>query len=157
MIRYLVIGVITCACGVPAGAWAQDQERVADLPMLNLRMTAVAGALWQTPVQRMPPTRGSLLPPLYVSLIGLEAYDGYSTTRALKHGATESNALLSPVVGNSPALWAVKGAATFASIYAAERLWRRGHRGQAIVVMVVSNGVMAAVAASNASVLRAQH
>ena len=42
------------------------------------------------------------------------------------------------------------------SIYVAERLWRGHHRGQAIAMMVVSNGIMAAVAASNASIIRSQ-
>jgi hypothetical protein len=54
------------------------------------------------------------------------------------------------------ALWVAKGGAAFLSIYTAERLWRRHHRGEAIAVMVISNGIMAAVAASNASVIRNQ-
>jgi hypothetical protein len=97
-----------------------------------------------------------VLPSLYVSLIGLEAYDGYSTTRGLRHGALESNTFMRGLAAKPAALWAVKGGATFVSIYMAERLWRKNRRGQAIALMVVTNGLMAAVAANNASVLHAQ-
>jgi hypothetical protein len=63
---------------------------------------------------------------------------------------------MSGLASHPGALWAVKGGAAFISIYAAERLWRQHRRGQAIAMMAVSNGLMVAVAASNASVLRAQ-
>jgi len=119
-------------------------------------MTAPAGGLWQTPVQWVPPTRGGVLPSLYVGLIGLEAYDGYSTTRGLKHGAVESNTLLRRLAAHPSALWAVKGGAPSVSIYMAERLWRQNHRGRAVALMVITNGLMAAVALNNASVLQAQ-
>ncbi len=102
------------------------------------------------------PTRPSMLPLLYASFIGLEAYDGYSTLRGTKGGAVESNPLLHGFTDNPLAVWAVKGASTFASIYAAERLWKRHRRAEAVAVMVVANGVMAAVAARNGSIVRAQ-
>jgi len=38
------------------------------------------------------------------------------------------------------------------SILASERLWRRGQKRQAVVLMAITNGIMAAVAANNASV-----
>ena len=57
----------------------------------------------------------------------------------------------------SPATFiVVKGAATMASIFTAERLWRTNHRGAAIAVMVVSNGLLAVVAAHNAPVIHGQ-
>jgi hypothetical protein len=93
---------------------------------------------------------------LYISLIGLQAYDGYSTSRGLREGAVESNTFMGRIASHPGALWAAKGGAAFVSIYTAERLWRQHRHGQAIALMVVSNGIMAAVAASNASVLRAQ-
>jgi len=156
MIRPLVVGLMTlsCAWSVPAIAAAADPEQ--DWANLPVRMTAPAGALWQAPLQQVPPTRGPVLPSLYVSLMGLEAYDGYSTSRGLRHGAIESNTFMRRLAANPSALWAVKGGATFVSIYMAERLWRTNHRGQAVALMVVTNGLMAAVALNNASVLRAQ-
>jgi uncharacterized protein DUF5658 len=158
MIRPLAIGLIAFACAyVPATASAQDLEQQfrAD-PELTVRMTAPAGGLWQAPVPWIPETRGPVLPSLYASLIVLEAYDGYSTTRGLKNGAIESNTFMRRLAAEPAALWAVKGGATFVSIYVAERLWRKNQRGRAIAVMVATNGLMAAVAMNNASVLRGQ-
>ena len=154
--RPLVVGLITLSCvwGVPALAAAANPEQ--DWVNLPVRMTAPAGGLWLTPVRWIPATRGPVLPSLYVSLIGLEAYDGYSTTRGLKNGAIESNTFMRRLAANPSALWVVKGGTTFVSIYMAERLWRKNHRGQAVAIMVVTNGLMAAVAVNNASVLRAQ-
>ena len=101
-------------------------------------------------------SRGSLLPSLYVSLAGLNAFDAYTTSKGLSMGASESNPMMRTVVGNQGALWAVKGGVTASSIFIAERLWKKNHKGQAIAVMVVTNGMMAAVSARNASVLRQQ-
>jgi hypothetical protein len=55
---------------------------------------------------------------------------------------------------NSRAMWAVKAGATVVSIYAAERLWRRNRRTEAIVTMIAVNSAMAMVAVHNASVLQ---
>jgi hypothetical protein len=59
-------------------------------------------------------------------------------------------------VGQPASIWALKAATTGAAIGVAEKLWRQNRRTQAIVVMVVANGMMASVAARNASVLRRQ-
>jgi hypothetical protein len=110
---------------------------------------------WSLPaVQVGAPARGSILPTLYASLAALNAFDAYSTTKGLSRGASEANPLMKSVAGNPTALWAVKGGATAASIVVAERLWKQNRKGQAIAVMVVTNGMMAVVAAKNASVLR---
>jgi hypothetical protein len=149
-----VVTLITMSsvCVLPEIASAQEPT---DRPVLNVKMTAPPSGNWQgVPVS--PAVRGPALPSLYVSLIGLQAYDGYSTSRGLKQGAVESNSFMSGLASHPGALWAAKGGAAFVSIYTAERLWRQHRRGQAIALMVVSNSIMAAVAASNASVLRAQ-
>jgi hypothetical protein len=108
------------------------------------------------PCVNLEATRGAALPLLYVAQIGLQAYDGYSTTRGLRNGAIESNSIMGRLASHPAALWAAKSGAAFASIYAAERLWRQHHRGRAIALMVVTNGIMAAVAAKNATVIHAQ-
>lgn len=100
--------------------------------------------------------RGSLLPALYVSLAGLNAFDAYSTSKGLTRGATEANPLMRAVAGNPTMVWIVKAGATGASIAVAERLWRKNRRAQAVAVMMISNGMMAAIAARNGSVLRKQ-
>jgi len=159
MIRPLAIGLVAFACAyVPTTTAAQELvEQLRPEPQaLAVRMTAPAGGLWQTPVRWVPATRGPVLPSLYASLIVLEAYDGYSTNKGLKNGAIESNSFMRRLAAEPAALWAVKGGATFVSIYVAERLWRKNQRGQAIAVMLATNGLMAAVAMNNASVLRGQ-
>jgi Domain of unknown function (DUF5658) len=97
--------------------------------------------------------RGVLLPTLYVSLAALNAFDAMTTFKALGSGsATEANPMMAGVVGHSAALWAVKGGATAASILLAERMWRTHNRVAAVATMVVTNGMMVAVAANNARV-----
>jgi hypothetical protein len=103
-----------------------------------------------------PSNRGSVLPSLYVSLAGLNAYDAYTTIKGVGQGATESNALIQGATGTPMAMWAIKGGVTVGSIIVAERLWRSGRRAQAIGMMIASNAVMAAVGAHNNSVLRNQ-
>jgi hypothetical protein len=101
-------------------------------------------------------TRGTLLPSLYVSLAGLNAYDAYSTLKGVARGASESNGVIGGAAGSSTAMWAIKGGVTAGSIVLSERLWRSGRRAQAIGMMVASNAVMAAVGAHNNRVLGTQ-
>jgi uncharacterized protein DUF5658 len=101
-------------------------------------------------------SRPSALVPMYASYVALQGYDFYSTRKGLSMGATEANPVLKGVVGNPTAFMAVKGATTFASIYFAEKLWRSNKRLAAVALMAASNGLMAVVAANNASVLRRQ-
>jgi hypothetical protein len=102
------------------------------------------------------PPRGAAIPALYVSLAALQAYDGWATLQGTKSGAREANGLASPFAGSAPAMWVVKGSLTAGSILAAERLWKSRRRAQAIAVLALTNGIMAAVAARNTQVLREQ-
>jgi hypothetical protein len=99
--------------------------------------------------------RPAALMSMYAALAGLQAYDFYSTTAALKNGAREANPIMSGVVATPGAFLAVKAGVTGVSIFAAERMWRQHHRAQAIAVMAVSNGFMAFVAAHNHAVVSA--
>ena len=125
-----------------APAWAADGD--ATVPEVR--------TLVFSPV--LPTGRGPVLPMLYSTLVGLQAYDGWSTVNAVRRGASEANPALSGVAPNSGAMWAVKTGATVASIYAAERLWRQHRRVEAVATMVAVNGLMAVVATHNASVMR---
>ena len=104
----------------------------------------------------MPPpaSRPAALTPMYIALGGLQAFDGYSTTHGGRSGGVEQNPLVGGLAARPAAFWAIKGASTFTTIYFAERLWRDGHKTEAIVTMIVANGVMGVVAARNASFLR---
>lgn len=143
----ITMPVVAAAQTSPAGVSANAVAAVfsaddAVAPLTQIRIPADA--------------RPFFLPSMYVSLAALQGYDAYSTLRALNQGAVEANPMMRGVVGNPAALFAVKGVATFGSIYAAERLWREHHRGAAIVLMAVTNGMIAVIAARNASVLRAR-
>jgi hypothetical protein len=99
-------------------------------------------------------TRPGSLPILYGTLAALQAYDGWCTVMAVRSGATEANPALAGAASQPTAMLAVKVGATSASIYAAEHLWREHRRMQAVATMIAVNGMMAVVAAHNASVMR---
>ena len=101
-------------------------------------------------------TRPAALPTMYVSLAGLQAYDGYATLHGVRAGATESNPLVGGLAKQPAAFWTVKALSTVTTIYFAEQLWRQNKRTQAIVTMVVANAVMGVVAARNISVLKSR-
>jgi hypothetical protein len=155
MFRTVLVALtaMACVCGASTAAAAQD---LAAPSASTVRTAAEPGAGCGSLPCVMPAIRGAVLPSLYVGQIGLQVFDGYSTTRGLGNGAIESNLIMGGLARHPAALWAVKGSAAFASIYVAERLWRQHRRAEAIVVMVASNGIMAAVAARNASIIRAQ-
>ena len=99
--------------------------------------------------------RPAALPGLYASLAALQMFDGYSTQKALAGGAREANPAMKNVTGSRAAFWTIKAAMTVGPMLAAERLWKTNKVG-AIAVMVATNGVMAAVAAHNAGVVKNQ-
>jgi len=91
---------------------------------------------------------------MYVSLGILQAYDFYSTTKAIRHGAVERNPLMQGTVGNRALFIGLKVAMTAGPVYQAEKLWRNHHRLGAIALMAASNGIMMGVAAHNSSVIK---
>ena len=99
-------------------------------------------------------SRPAILKSLYAASIGLQAFDGYSTMIGLRAGNVELNPAMKSIAQNPTTLLVAKATMTLTTIAVAEQLWRTHHRGQAIAVMAISNGIMAAVAAKNASVLR---
>ena len=112
------------------------------------------GAAFARKAAEHPASRGAALPMLYGALAGLQAYDGWSTVTAVRRGATEANPAMGGAASNTGAMWALKAGATGVSIYAAERLWRTHRRVEAVATMIAVNGMMAAVATRNASVMR---
>jgi uncharacterized protein DUF5658 len=103
-----------------------------------------------------PLSRGAVLSTLYVSFAALQAYDAYSTMVGLRSGTVEANPVMSGVAGKTATLLAVKAGVTTATILVSERLWKQHRRAQAIAVMVMSNSLMATVAARNSAALRTQ-
>ena len=145
------------AAGPPVACVAVDGT--APLTPCAGSLRVAAASLFADPLtdglttQDVPRKRGVLVP-LYATLIGLHGYDAYSTLAAFNSGAVEANPLVKGAVARSALFVAVKGATAMFTIYTAERLWRKDRKAAAIAVMVVTNGMVAVVAAHNASVLR---
>jgi Domain of unknown function (DUF5658) len=141
---------------VPRFAAAADAEP-GYVAMSAAAMPALAADIdWSLAPARVGSSnsRGALLPSLYISLAALNAFDAYTTSKGLQSGVgRESNAMMQGIAGRSAALWAVKGGVTAMSIFAAERMWKNHNKVGAIATMMVSNGVMAVVAANNSRVL----
>jgi len=133
--------VLTAALLVPVTVRAADDDQ--------------APATAKIIVSAKPLARPLVLPPLYVSLAGLQLYDGYATLHGVNSGGQEANVLVGGLASKPAAFWAVKAGSTALTIVLAEQLWRKHHRGEAVVVMVMANGLMAYVAARNAGTLSA--
>jgi Domain of unknown function (DUF5658) len=99
-------------------------------------------------VEPPPARRPMILPALYVSLGAVQAWDVYSTSSALKAGATERNPLVAPIAGNSAGMVALKVGTAATTVFFAERLWKKNRIG-AIVMMAGINGATAAIAMRN--------
>jgi hypothetical protein len=159
MPRTLIIALILVAgSALPATADDRESARPDASPTHSATdpRSVAPAADWFVPRVDRGPSRGAVLPSLYVSLAALNAFDAYATTTAVADGrAREANPLLRGAAGKPAVMWAVKGSATGATIFLAERLWRKNRRVEAIAVMLISNGMMSAVAARNAAVLHA--
>jgi len=138
----LLAGLVAASNSAFAAEAAQSDPQEATGPRIEITQPQV--------------TRPSALPAMYVSLAGLQAFDGYATIRGVRAGATEMNPLVGGLASQPAAFWTVKAVSTATTIYFAEQLWRQNRRGQAIMTMIVANAVMGVVAARNTSVLKSR-
>jgi uncharacterized protein DUF5658 len=104
--------------------------------------------------RQAPTSRPMILPALYVMQGALQALDVKSTFTAISNGAHEANPVMQPFAKNQGAMLAVKAGVAASTIWMSERMWRHGNRVGAIMSMVVSNAVTAAVVAHNYGVVR---
>ncbi len=119
-----------------------------------LTHVSLTASVVQEPLHEMRLTpRPATLSRLYASWIGLQAYDTYSTLAGAGRGAAETNPFVSGLTNNRAMFFAAKASMTLVTVGVAEQMWREHHPGRAVALMIVSNGVMAAVAARNAAVL----
>lgn len=95
-----------------------------------------------------PSSRPKLLPALYVAFAAVQVADVYSTRRAVRAGAVEANPLMKEAAGSSSGMLIAKAASGAASIYFAEKMWKKNRKG-AVLVMAAINGVTAAIVANN--------
>jgi hypothetical protein len=95
------------------------------------------------------PRRPALLIPLYATFVVLQGMDAHSTLDAVRSGtAVERNPMLQPFADNPGAVIAIKTATTAATIFLAEKLWRR-HPVRAVVMLAAVNVAYAAIVAAN--------
>ena len=120
----------------------------AEPPILTAMVTPARGP------EDVPLTRPRILIGMYAASALLQGYDTYSTLAGLSAHNVELNPIVRDLAKNPSVLIATKSAVTLATVVAAEQLWRQHHPGQAIALMIVSNGLMAAIGARNAAVLR---
>jgi hypothetical protein len=155
--------MVTCSLVMFGAARAQAQEfdalaadTVASLtPSIAVAATAAAdtaavGMAVEAPSVKRP---ASLLA-LYGGFASLQAYDAYSTLAAVKAGGLELNPMLGAVAKKPAAMIALKSAVTVASIAAADRLWKKGRKKQAVVMLAATSAAMTVVAINNHSVLK---
>jgi hypothetical protein len=113
-----------------------------------------APIVWHAvPAERLtaPATeRPAALMPLYVSAGVLQAMDLYTTSRGMKGGAHETNALIRK--GNSGTTMALKAATTAAGIVLAEKLWKK-NKAAAILSMVAANAITSYAVVNNYRVI----
>jgi hypothetical protein len=100
------------------------------------------------PINTVELRRPRALPPLYVSFVTLQALDVHATMKAVGKGGVEANPAMKGLVREPAAYVAAKIAATAATLYISERLWRR-HRVGAVVLMLAVNGAYGVIVASN--------
>lgn len=99
--------------------------------------------------------RRPLLFGLYGMSAGLQAYDGYTTLTALNNyeGSYELNPAMKNLVQHPGKFLATKAMTAAASIAISEMLWQKNHKVLAVASMLVSNSIMATVAAHNTKVI----
>lgn len=138
LLRTLLVGAF---CVTASLASAQDEAP----PAVSLHIQLLAPPR---------PARPSILMSLYLGDVALQTFDGYSTIAGIRQGDVEINPLVGPLADRPMAFWTAKALSTATSIVLTERLWRGGHRKGAVVLMIITDGMMAAVVARNATILR---
>lgn len=145
--------IVTVAAVLGAASLAGAQQLDTPAAASSVGVHLPRGIEVGDPVRVVAPSRPAVLPPLYVSVAMLQAFDASSTLRGLRHGAVEGNALVSGIASR-PATWlVVKSAATASTILVTERLWKR-NRGAAILLMAAVNGGYAVLAVHNHRTMR---
>lgn len=149
MIRHAVAFTLTFLFANSVTAMASEVDAAA-------KATPIAAAIERAATEAEPAVNPWALPQaqkrplalaaLYGTYGTLQVMDIVSTRRALAVGATERNPLMKG--GNMGAMIAVKASTGAATIYFAERLWKKNRVG-AVIVMAALNGASAAIVAHN--------
>ena len=146
MLRVISLTLALVICGVTAAH--AEEAAAADASLTSALARTAKDARLSMPAwaAERADRRPAMLPALYGTYAALQSLDVYSTRRALSAGATEANPLLRS--GGSARAIAMKAAAGGATIFFAERAWKKNRAG-AIVLMAALNGATAAIVARN--------
>lgn len=148
-----LMGVLMTATGAMAADQSDSSTAAAPSVAAALAPRFEAGASPTAARRSFEPSRPLALPALYGASALLQGYDAYSTLTVLKHGGVEANPVMKGLTKSPAAFIGLKAGVTMMSIMAAERMWKSRNRVGAIATMIISNGLMTAVAANNARVL----
>jgi hypothetical protein len=143
-----VIGAVMMVGMLASNLFAGEAADDKTLAGQSGKALELASALPMSVVTRTPAKRPATLSALYGLLGATEAWDLYSTSKAIKAGAREANPTVAPFSRNVGAMIGLKAATSAAVILCTERMWRKNRAG-AIVLMAVVNGAMAGVAMHN--------
>jgi hypothetical protein len=168
MRRYLllaVFGTLIVAPSVLAADGDTDKSTTAPAPLVlptgaamvaadAANGTEVTPSLAYRPDHRGMDARRPILFALHGATGIVQAFDGMTTLKVLRAGGIEANPLMSGVVTNERGLMAAKIGAAAATIIGTETLWHHNHRTAALIVSMVANSAMAAVANHNSQVLQ---
>ena len=138
----LFAGTISVAAAEPS-AKGTSATPISDAVASAAKDAAGPVTLWTLSQQ---PKRPMALPVLYGTYAVLQGLDVMSTKKAIAAGATEANPAMRG--GNMGTTVAIKAAAGAATIFLAEKTWKKNRVG-AVVLMAVLNGASAAVVAHN--------
>jgi len=158
----LAASCLSLALMVSATSGTVAEEPRAAVAAIDLSAPAITGLAQVLPKTMVAPPaqpgldrqfrsaagRPAALPVMYAGFGALQVLDVYSTRRAISSGAVEANPIMKGFAGNAGAMLAVKSAAAAASIFCAEKAWKR-NRKAAIVLMAALNGATAVVVGHN--------
>ena len=96
------------------------------------------------------------LPLFYAGYGALQIGDVITTTVGLQNGAREANPVVSKFASSPVKLGLIKAGATALTIFAAESLWRSGHRKGAVAAMAAASAIAGFVLVNNLRVYRQQ-
>jgi hypothetical protein len=139
----VVVTVIGMSFSTAAFAAGHDDQQIVTAAAESRTITLTSSSNYQPQL-----TRPALLPALYVTLGGMQAWDLFSTSAAVKAGAREANPSAAPFANNTGSLLGLKLATTASTIFFAERAWKH-NRVAAVVMMAAINGATAVVAMQN--------
>jgi hypothetical protein len=158
------VTVVACAWAYPASA--QPATTLESPALVNASLSALLVS--SQPFGRsMPPHVGAIaplgadhaeaqgaarrpaaLPLLYASFVVLQGLDAHSTLTAVRAGGTEANPAVKGLVAEPATFVGAKLAATAATLYLTERLWKK-HRVAAVVLLVAVNAAYGVIVANN--------